>query len=188
MKTNNPGYSLYEFIIVISIISVIMSFTMPGIYSQLISHNLNSTFVQLDSAFRYAREEAVRRNSSNILICPLSVNVNGIISGDNCGGNDGAWSSGVITFIDADNSGTYVSGERIQALIFENDVVVTITNSGANLNLLRLNSSGQISNVSANSLLTVNIQQSRYGICRYSQYSLNIYGSFTQIAQNQSCN
>lgn len=181
------GFSLYELIVVITIIGILLTMALPSMYTHLIKHNIHTTYLQLEALVKYAQEEAIRRNSSQIIICPANFNINEILSSDNCKGVDGLWTKGVIAFIDLNNDHIYNSGERIQVARFDHSVAITVTSHKNHLNKLELNNKGQISNIVANEFISFDLRQAKFGICQYSRYELNVYGHFIQTAKIQPC-
>jgi len=185
MKQQVGGFSLYELVAVLIIVGIALTAGLPIVYQQIMKQNVDTTFMQLRAAIRVAQEEALRRGSSKIIICPANYNVNEMLQGDWCGATNGDWSEGILNFIDLNNNGDYngsSSNERMTAIRFDNEVTITVTSNGSNVNKFILNSSGQITDANSNSSWIFTFNQSKFGSSYCRSSTMNQFGSFTELA------
>ena len=94
-KRTQSGFTLYELLITVLIVSVIVSFGIPNMQTFAANSRITSTANDLHSAFHLARSESSRAKT-NITICASS---NSMASDANCSGN---WNQGFIVFVDID--------------------------------------------------------------------------------------
>ncbi|MBF0446680.1 MAG: GspH/FimT family pseudopilin [Magnetococcales bacterium] len=103
MKTNS-GFTLIELMVVLSVLSILTTLAVPA-FDSLIKDNRMMLRVNAFSGLaNYARGEAVKR-SARVTLCPSS-------DGAVCL-TTGAWESGLIVFVDADDSATYNGGDTL---------------------------------------------------------------------------
>lgn len=174
------GYTLYEIVVILAIIGLTLSFAVPVTSFQTLIHNNKNTYLQLKSIIRQAQEEAIRRNSNNVMVCPAKFNINDILYSALCNASNGDWSSGIISFTDLNGLGTYTgsnSDERINALNFDNKVTIKSI-----INKLTINSDGTLSAISGGSEWTFTLSQSQFGITYCRITTLNQYGYFSELA------
>ena len=63
MRESNAGFSLTELLVTISVVAVLTAMTVPNFSSMLADREARSITYELMSAIRFARSEAVKRNS-----------------------------------------------------------------------------------------------------------------------------
>jgi len=123
--TKQQGFTLIELLITIAIAAMVLSFAVPAVKTMIRNNQLTAATNDLISTLHYARSEAIRRGLP-VAVCSSSNNAT-------CSA-DTDWSTGWITWVDADNNNTLDGGE---------DVTFMMSNDSQSLNLL--NSTGQSS-------------------------------------------
>lgn len=98
----SAGFTLIELIVTLTIAGILIGFAGPSMRSFVFSQRLSSQTNELVADFNFARSEAIKR-ANNVAVCTSS-------NGTSCSGN---WQNGWITFVDADNSRTWTSGDSI---------------------------------------------------------------------------
>lgn len=167
------GFSLYEMLVVLSIVAIMLSFAIPAVTHQLLVRNNEEATLQFESVLKNAQEEALRRGVI-ITICAANYNVNDVLY--NCaGGND--WSEGALSYIDLNNANGYDSGERLQSLRFTQGVTIS-----GNESALYVNPNGQFYDNDTDDSWTFNLSQNRFGTSINTKIKLNNMGYFS------SCN
>ena len=96
-KRTQHGFTLYELMITVSIVGVVLAFSVPNLQAFTQNSRMTSTANDLHSAFHLARSESSRAKT-NITICASS---NSMEESANCGGT---WDEGYIVFVDLDGS------------------------------------------------------------------------------------
>jgi type IV fimbrial biogenesis protein FimT len=92
-KRTQHGFTLYELMITVSIVGVVLAFSVPNLQAFTQNSRMTSTANDLHSAFHLARSESSRAKT-NITICASS---NSMEESANCGGT---WDEGYIVFVD----------------------------------------------------------------------------------------
>jgi type IV fimbrial biogenesis protein FimT len=92
-KRQQTGFTLYELLITLLVLSVILAFGVPNLAEFTRNSRMTSTANDLHAAFQLARSEAAR-SKANITIC---ASANALDGGANCGGT---WDQGYIVFVD----------------------------------------------------------------------------------------
>jgi type IV fimbrial biogenesis protein FimT len=104
-KRQQSGFTLYELMIVLTVIAIVLSVGIPNLRSFTLNSRITSTANDLHAAFLMARSEAARAKT-NITIC-ASANP---MSAANC---DGTWDQGYVVFIDDDADLVRDAGESV---------------------------------------------------------------------------
>lgn len=101
------GFTLYELMITVAIVSIVLAFGIPNLAEFRQNSRMTATANDLHAAFHMARSEAAR-SKSNITICA---------SADPFGANstcDGTWEQGFIVFVDGDaDQNRFGAGETV---------------------------------------------------------------------------
>ena len=92
-KRTQHGFTLYELMITVSIVGIVLAFSVPNLRAFTQNSRMTSTANDLHSAFHLARSESSRAKT-NITICASS---NSMEEPANCGGT---WDEGYIVFVD----------------------------------------------------------------------------------------
>jgi type IV fimbrial biogenesis protein FimT len=92
-KRTQHGFTLYELMITVSIVGVVLAFSVPNLQAFTQNSRMTSTANDLHSAFHLARSESSRAKT-NITICASS---NSMAADAKCGGT---WDQGYIVFVD----------------------------------------------------------------------------------------
>jgi type IV fimbrial biogenesis protein FimT len=92
-KRTQHGFTLYELMITVSIVGIVLAFSVPNLRAFTQNSRMTSTANDLHSAFHLARSESSRAKT-NITICASS---NSMEESANCGGT---WDEGYIVFVD----------------------------------------------------------------------------------------
>lgn len=92
---NKDGFTLVELMVVIAILAITFSLSIPAYKDLLLRQKINGQANQLFSIIYLARSEAIKR-SSVVTICKST-------NGQNCGGK---WSDGWLMFADHNEDGT----------------------------------------------------------------------------------
>tara|TARA_B100000989_G_scaffold298629_1_gene288838 strand:- start:11457 stop:11993 length:537 start_codon:yes stop_codon:yes gene_type:complete len=87
------GFSLFEMLLVVSLVTLISLIGVPSLQTQLAKHRADSTISRLQSLFRFAETQSLKRGVK-ISLCPS-------FDGKSCGGD---WAAGQMVFIDSDNT------------------------------------------------------------------------------------
>ncbi|WP_133127438.1 GspH/FimT family pseudopilin [Legionella nagasakiensis] len=115
-----PGFSLVEFLTILTIAAIFTTLAIPG-YNALIQNNkIVSAANKLSASLNFARMEAVKRGV-RVAVCPAA---NAAFTA--CGNNT-QWSQGWIVFIDADNNNAIETTSDLVkvAQSLPNDAVIT---------------------------------------------------------------
>jgi prepilin-type N-terminal cleavage/methylation domain-containing protein len=104
-KRQQSGFTLYELMIVLTVIAIVLSVGIPNLRSFTLNSRITGTANDLHAAFMLARTEAARAKTS-ITIC-ASANP---LSAANC---DGTWDQGYVVFIDDDADLVRDAGESV---------------------------------------------------------------------------
>jgi len=96
-KRTQHGFTLYELMITVSIVGVVLAFSVPNLRAFTQNSRMTSTANDLHAAFHLARSESSRAKT-NITIC---ASANSMADTANCGG---AWDQGYIVFVDEDGN------------------------------------------------------------------------------------
>ena len=175
MKTFSRGFSLYELIVAISIMGVILSFSFPLVYQQILAKNNAMAIVQLKSVFKVAQEEAQRRNTQ-VVVCAANYNVNGYLTTNGClGSND--WSEGNLAYIDLNNGGGYDSSERLSSIPLPTGMTVSVSPSVESMGVT--NAGEFIDRLGTTTGWSFTISQTRFGQTVCSSLTLTSYGYFS---------
>ena len=92
-KRTQHGFTLYELMITVSIVGVVLAFSVPNLQAFTQNSRMTSTANDLHAAFHLARSESSRAKT-NITICASS---NSMAADAKCGGT---WDQGYIVFVD----------------------------------------------------------------------------------------
>ena len=92
-KRTQHGFTLYELMITVSIVGVVLAFSVPNLQAFTQNSRMTSTANDLHAAFHLARSESSRAKT-NITIC---ASANSMAADANCGGT---WDQGYIVFVD----------------------------------------------------------------------------------------
>jgi type IV fimbrial biogenesis protein FimT len=128
----HTGFSLIELLIILTLITIIATFTIPA-YKNLITTTSNQTLrAQLQHAIHLAQSEAMTRGVT-ITLC-------GTADSANCDDN---WQHGIMLFIDETEAGVPVNKTDV-LYIFNHDVKSgnLFWHSAYNVNYLQLDPSG----------------------------------------------
>ena len=99
MKVNS-GFTLIELILVVLILALLSSLTVPAMRSTYLNGKLRTSANELVATFAYARIEAIRLGNQTVLVCPdLATS-----AGTTCSTGSGNWNDGWIVF-ESDSSG-----------------------------------------------------------------------------------
>ncbi len=166
-RKNKSGFSLYEMLVVLSIVAIMLSFAIPAVTHQLLVRNNEEAAMQFESVLKNAQEEALRRGVT-ITICAANYKVNDVLY--NClGTND--WSEGILSYIDLNNANGYDSGERLQSLSFTQGVTIS-----GNESALYVNPNGQFYENDVDDSWTFDLSQTRFGSTINTKIKLNNMG------------
>ncbi|MFK8081566.1 MAG: GspH/FimT family pseudopilin [Granulosicoccus sp.] len=114
----STGFTLVELLVGIAVLSVLLSFAVPGFQSSISANKQVTTFNKTSGTLRYARSEAIK-SSSPVSICGRAT--------DNSCGDD--WSEGMLVFSDSTNDGSPLTLDGL-------DVVIrSVVFSGSDLDL-----------------------------------------------------
>lgn len=128
---NAKGFTLIELMIVICIIAILASLTVPSFSDIIRRQQVSGEANVLFSLVYLARSEAIKRNSV-VTICKSN-------DADLCGGN---WSDGWIVFQDNDKDGSRDNGEiKISSGTIGNDYQLSWSAFGSN-NYIRFTARG----------------------------------------------
>ena len=107
MKTKKPqsGFTLLEMLIVLVIISVIASLSLPNAAGYVDNNRMSAAVMDFAVAIQTARTEAVSRNMA-VSICTSNDAADGCRS-------TAQWEKGWLLFVDADADGVVDSGEEV---------------------------------------------------------------------------
>jgi prepilin-type N-terminal cleavage/methylation domain-containing protein len=182
MKRSKSGYSLYEMIVVLAIVGILLTMSLPLIYKQLLLNNNETTALRLQAVFKTAQEEAMRRGAP-LVVCSANYNGNNILTTNGCLGSTTDWSEGALAYIDLNSSTNYDSGERINAIRFADDVTVTTS-----VESFGFTSSGQLFDKTGAETWEFRLTQSRFGATVDTKLKLNNYGYFSSCTVgDQGC-
>lgn len=117
------GFTLWEIIVVMAISVILARLTIPTLSAYTQQRRSDVIAVQIEDSFRYARSEAMRRNTA-VTFCSAT------LSGKTaylCKANKSAtdWSSGMLSFVDLNGTGNYQSTGKIKFTKFESSTVAT---------------------------------------------------------------
>ncbi len=90
-KSTQAGFTLYELLITVVIVSVALSFAIPNMQDFRMNSRMTSTANDIHAAFHLARSESSRAKT-NITVCASA-------DQSSCGGT---WNQGFIVFVDED--------------------------------------------------------------------------------------
>jgi Tfp pilus assembly protein FimT len=177
MSIKHTGYSLYEFAVVLTIVAIILTFSLPIMFQQWMRKNSNNTYIQLKAIIKNAQEEALRRGT-NIIVCAgefdSSINSRLQTYFNDCGSN---WSEGVLSYSDIDGDSQYDNGERIKAFRFDDGVNIALLDQGNGvLFKFSFNENGQIPPANLQMIFTFNLTQTFLGQNYSRKICLNSYG------------
>jgi type IV fimbrial biogenesis protein FimT len=96
------GFTLIEFVLVLSLIAVLITLAIPTYQKWIAQHRAMTQVNRLVTAIQFARSEAVKRHVV-VTVCPSS-------NGQNC---TEKWRDGWIIFTDAKATGKFKSGDQI---------------------------------------------------------------------------
>ncbi|MFK7862031.1 MAG: GspH/FimT family pseudopilin [Granulosicoccus sp.] len=85
----SAGFTVFELLVGIAVLSILVSVAMPGFQSTISDAKQVSAFNKVSSTLRFARSEAVKRSSA-VSIC-------GRATDTTCGSD---WSNGMLVFLD----------------------------------------------------------------------------------------
>jgi type IV fimbrial biogenesis protein FimT len=88
------GFTLIELLITLALLAILSFIAVPGIQSLIIKNASTTSANQIASLVRYARKEAVFRNT-NVTLCPS-------IDGLSCSNSE--WNEGVLLFTDQNSN------------------------------------------------------------------------------------
>ena len=119
------GFTLMELIIVLAIIAIVATLTIPNAGNYVDNNRLAAAAADMASALQTARAESVGRNAP-VTICASNQN------GTQCSGAPEQWEKGWILFVDSDTDDTVDAGEEVLQYHepFANSVTIRAT-SGA---------------------------------------------------------
>lgn len=180
-KIKVQGYTLYEMIIVLSVIGVLTAAAFPMVYSSILLHNQDVTVQQLKSIVKSAQEEATRGSGASIIICAAEYSTsNGTNTYLNDCASDNSWSEGILAFTDLNSDGNYATGERIKALRFDSGATVSAVTFPGSVALNRIYAlpSGLLSDANNNEAWLFTVSQTKYGQSQNITLLLNNYGYF----------
>jgi len=99
----NPGFTLIEMLVVITILVILITVLVPSFTSSVQGVNLKTQIGDFASALTYARSESVKRGV-RVTVCPSSDQAT-------CGGGGVNWESGWVVFVDSNNNFSLDVGE-----------------------------------------------------------------------------
>ncbi len=102
------GFTLIELLVTIALISILMSFAVPGMNTFTMNDRLVTQINSLNGHLAYARSEAVKRNQQ-VSLCVSSDS--GTAAPSCTGGNQ--WEGGWLIYVDSNNSDTLNADEEV---------------------------------------------------------------------------
>lgn len=132
------GYSLIELITVMTIIGIAIGIGVPSYRYITNSNRVSAEINQLLGDMQYARSEAVKEGST-VTVCPSN---NATTSSPSCLTSGASWRGGWMVFSDANNNGTYDTGDqllRAQPALNSND---TLASSDTGVTYISFNREG----------------------------------------------
>jgi type IV fimbrial biogenesis protein FimT len=109
-EQNLSGFSLIELIVTLSVVSILAFVAVPSIKNILKDHRLSGYTNDLVADLNHARSDAVKR-ATPVTICKTANPQN---SSPACNTTDAdSWTTGRVTFVDADSDGVIDSGEQV---------------------------------------------------------------------------
>jgi prepilin-type N-terminal cleavage/methylation domain-containing protein len=180
------GYSLYELLIVLAIMAILMSLSVPIIYAFVLKYNEQIEVLQLKTVIKYAQHEALRLGGYKIIICgaeyATSAGVNTYLT--NCA-TSGKWNEGILAYVDYTNNSAYNSGEKIKVLRFDNRIELSLNNLATQvISQLFISSNGLISDEYGDDEWIFSFSQTKFGLVRKTQFKLNSYGYVCQLGES----
>jgi type IV fimbrial biogenesis protein FimT len=109
-KQNLSGFSLIELIVTLLVVSILAFVAVPSIKNILKDHRLSGYTNDLVADLNHARSDAVKR-ATPVTICKTSNPQN---SSPACNTTvTDSWTTGRVTFVDADSDGVIDAGEQV---------------------------------------------------------------------------
>lgn len=108
MKTKQPGFSLLDLMITLSVMAVLMTIAVPSLGNLIREHRVTSHSNLLVAHLNYARHEAVFRRT-HVTACPS-------LDQQTCTG-DNRWDQGWIVFVDVERRGQPGSPDDILRVV-----------------------------------------------------------------------
>lgn len=109
------GFTIIELMLVIAIVGVLVSFALPEMRNLMRNQRLKTTSLDLFASLQLTRSEAIKRNTSNVLM-----------SGKAAG--TGGWQSGWYVCVDTNSDGTCTTADTV--LLDQDPVDSSITLTG----------------------------------------------------------
>jgi type IV fimbrial biogenesis protein FimT len=109
------GFTIIELMLVIAIVGVLVAFALPEMRNLMRNQRLKTTSLDLFASLQLARSEAIKRNTSNVLMAGKAT------------GTDG-WQSGWYVCVDSDSDGTCTTADNV--LLEQDPVDASITLAG----------------------------------------------------------
>ena len=184
MKIYCRGFTLYEMVVVLSMMALLLSLAVPSIASALLRHNNTLSYLKFVAALRYAQEEALRREVP-LVVCAVNYNLNAILY--NCLSTDNqrcqGWSCGSLSYLDLDHRGEYLpnaANQRVNATHLDHGVTITgvALPSGVVVRQLLISPDGLISDRNQSYSWRFSFSQTLFSHHLCTQSYLNRYGVF----------
>lgn len=103
------GFTLMELLVVIALIAVFVTVAVPSYHKMLEDNRIVAALNAFAGTLAESRSEAVTRGV-NVVVCPSD---NAVSGSPTCASAGTAWASGWISFVDADNSHDFNSGDTL---------------------------------------------------------------------------
>lgn len=131
------GFTLIELIVALTIAGILIALAAPAMQTFIQDQRLTNQANEFITDLNIARSEAVKRGSSNIVICKQG----GTAASPSCS-TSATWSAGRVVFVDTDSDGVIDSNETILRITETLDGSNTLNSIGTTTNNFTFSSTG----------------------------------------------